>query len=57
MSDKLFYKYKSLPAEQGNDTSKWAFDSLIHKYFYFSRPEQLNDPLDCKVLNEYDANL
>ena len=52
----MFYKYKSLPAEQGNDTSKWAFDSLIHKYFYFSRPEQLNDPLDCKVLNEYDAD-
>lgn len=56
MSNVIFYKYKSFTDDDGNDISQWTFDSLIHKYFYFSRPEQLNDPLDCKVLNEYNAN-
>lgn len=56
MSNVIFYKYKSFTDDDGNDISQWTFDSLIHKYFCFSRPEQLNDPLDCKVLNEYNAN-
>lgn len=56
MSNVIFYKYKSFTDDDGKDISQWTFDSLIHKYFYFSRPEQLNDPLDCKVLNEYNAN-
>ena len=52
---KKFYKYKSFTDENGNDVSMWTLDSLANKYFYFSRPEQLNDPIDCRIFNEYEA--
>lgn len=52
---KTFYKYKSFTDENGNDVSMRTLDSLANKYFYFSRPEQLNDPLDCRIFNEYEA--
>ncbi|MCI7589590.1 MAG: DUF2971 domain-containing protein [Spirochaetia bacterium] len=52
---KKFYKYKSFTDENGNDVSLWTLDSLANKYFYFSRPEQLNDPIDCRVFNEYEV--
>lgn len=55
MGVNIFYKYKSFTNDDGNDISEYTFDSLINKYFYFSRPKELNDPEDCKVLNEYEA--
>lgn len=55
MEDKIFFKYKSFVDKKGNDISKWTFDSIINKYFFFSRPSQLNDPEDCRVINEYEA--
>lgn len=43
MSEKnIIYKYKSI-----ND---FTLDSLKNKYHYFSKPSQLNDPFDCRIL-------
>lgn len=38
---KLFYKFKNI-----ND---YTYDSLVNKYFYFSTPDELNDPEDCRM--------
>jgi hypothetical protein len=43
----IFYKYKSI-----ND---YFVDSLENYYFYYSRPDELNDPFDGKIAYEYDA--
>lgn len=45
---KLFYKFKNI-----ND---YALSSLEKKYFYFSTPEQLNDPEDCRSPISYDSS-
>lgn len=43
MRTRTFYKYKPL----NNESSfKYLIDSLINKYFFFSRPSQLNDIFD-----------
>lgn len=39
---KIIYKYKTI-----ND---FTLDSLEKKYHYFSKPSQLNDPFDCRIL-------
>lgn len=41
MEQKIFYKFKNI--------DKYTLGSLSEKYFYFSIPEQLNDPEDCKI--------
>ncbi len=41
MDEKIFYKFKNI-----ND---YTYDSLQNRYFYFSTPEKLNDPVDCKI--------
>lgn len=46
MANKTLYKYKTY--------NKWAIDSLKHKYFYFSRPDELDDPFDCKVIPTFE---
>ena len=52
IKNKIFYKYKSVT----NDNSfEYLLDSIENKYFYFSRPDQLNDPFDANVPNSYDA--
>lgn len=40
---KVFYKYKNLD----DKSFDYVLDSLKNKYFYFSTPEELNDPFDC----------
>jgi len=41
MSDYLFLKYREI--------NKYSLDSLIKGRLYFSYPENLNDPFDCKL--------
>ena len=36
---KIFYKFKNI--------NEYTIDSIKNKYFYFSTPQQLNDPVDC----------
>lgn len=40
---KIFYKYRSLD----DNSFEYVVDSLKNKYFYFAKPEELNDPFDC----------
>lgn len=40
---KIFYKYRSLE----DNSFEYVIDSLENKYFYFAKPEELNDPFDC----------
>lgn len=47
-----FFKYKNISTEKAFNN---LLDSLENKYFYFSRPNQLNDPFDANVPNEYEA--
>lgn len=49
----MLYKYKSLSASQN---SKYTLDSLKNKYLYFSRPSELNDPFDCQISVDIQAN-
>ena len=49
----MLYKYKSLSASQN---SKYTLDSLKNKYLYFSRPSELNDPFDCQIPVDIQAN-
>ncbi len=42
----ILYKYVGLPDE---DAKNYALDSLSKKYFYCSRPSQLNDVFDCHI--------
>ena len=46
----IFYKYKSLSTKKD---FKYLVDSLVKKYFYFSRPDELNDPFDCFIPKNY----
>jgi hypothetical protein len=41
----ILYKYKSLSGE----SFKYAEDIIVNNRLYFSHPDQLNDPFDCKV--------
>lgn len=50
---KNFYKYKNISTEK---SLKYLLDSLENKYFYFSHPNQLNDPFDANVPNSYEAS-
>lgn len=45
---KLFYKFKNI--------NNYALSSLEEKYFYFSKPQQLNDPEDCRRPISYDSS-
>ena len=45
---KLFYKFKNI--------DEYALSSLKEKYFYFSTPEKLNDPDDCRNPISYDSS-
>ena len=47
MEEKIFYKFKNI-----ND---YTFDSLSKRYFYFSTPSLLNDPVDCRIPVSYEA--
>ena len=43
MSEKnIIYKYKAI--------NNFTIDSLKNRYHYFSKPSQLNDPFDCRIL-------
>ena len=44
---KIFYKFKNI--------NEYTIDSIKNKYFYFSTPQQLNDPVDCRTPFCYDA--
>ncbi|UTY23103.1 DUF2971 domain-containing protein [Treponema denticola] len=44
---KIFYKFKNI--------NQYTIDSIKNKYFYFSTPQQLNDPVDCRTPFCYDA--
>lgn len=48
----LLYKYKNLADIQ---SFNYALDSLRNKYFYFSRPSEVNDPFDCRIQPDYKA--
>ena len=45
---KFFYKFKNI--------NKYTYDSLKNKYFYFSTPEELNDPEDCRCPISYTSS-
>ncbi len=45
---KIFYKFKNI--------NPYTIDSIKNKYFYFSTPQQLNDPKDCRTTLCYDAS-
>ena len=49
----ILYKYKNLYEQQ---SFKYALESLEKKYLYFSRPSELNDPFDCQIQFNFDAN-
>lgn len=44
---KILYKYKTF--------SDYTLDSIKNKYWYFSRPAELNDPFDGHIPNDYDC--
>ena len=44
ITSEIFYKYKTI--------NKNTIESLLQKYLYFSRFEQLNDPFDGRLINE-----
>ncbi len=46
IDEKVLFKYKACRTE--NDI-KWTKDCLKNKYYYFSQPNQLNDPFDCQL--------
>lgn len=45
---RLFYKFKNI--------NNFTFSSLCEKYFYFSTPEKLNDPEDCRSPINYESS-
>lgn len=47
---KIFYKYKGISNKK---SYKYLLDSIKKKYFYFSRPCELNDPFDCFIPKNY----
>ncbi len=47
---KILYKYKNIDTK---DAYKFLIDSLQNKYFYLSRPNELNDPFDCYIPKQY----
>lgn len=49
----ILYKYKNLAEQQ---SFNYALESLENKYLYFSRPSELNDPFDCQIQIDFDAN-
>lgn len=36
-----YYKYHAI--------NRWLIDLLVHNSWYFAKPEQLNDPFDCRI--------
>lgn len=56
--EKLFYKYKSCEGDDKNENSSFHFliDSLENKYFYLSRPENLNDKDEVRMFDNYAAS-
>ena len=52
IQSRIFYKYKSISTKKGFE---YVLDSIRHKYFYFSHPNQLNDPFDANVPNSYEC--
>lgn len=48
MEEKIFYKFKNI--------NNYTFDSLCNRYFYFSTPSLLNDPVDCRIPVSYEAS-
>lgn len=53
MEYKIFYKYKNISTKE---SYKYLIDSLVNKYLYFSRPNELNDPFDCFIPKHYVYN-
>lgn len=49
----ILYKYKSFAFIKNFE---YAIDSLKNKYLYFSRPSELNDPFDCQIQIDFEAN-
>lgn len=49
----LLYKYKNLADLQ---SFNYTLDSLKNKYFYFSRPSELNDPFDCQIQIDFSSS-
>lgn len=47
MEEKIFYKFKNI--------DDYTFDSLSKRYFYFSTPSLLNDPVDYRIPISYEA--
>ncbi len=41
MSDHVLFKFRKI--------DKYLLTSLVQSEIYFAHPEQLNDPLDCRV--------
>lgn len=48
MQEKVFYKY--------SNPNDYSLDALNHKYMYFSRPSELNDPEDCCIPISFKAD-
>lgn len=58
MAEKIFYKYKSCAGDIGSTGTPYAYllDTLKNKYFYITRPELLNDPMDCKCYDNFNSS-
>ena len=58
MAEKIFYKYKSCAGDISSTNTPYAYllDTLKNKYFYLTRPELLNDPMDCKCYDNFNAS-
>lgn len=54
--DKNLYKYKSCDGEGVGSSFCYLLDSLEKKYFYLSRPSELNDKDECKMFNDFSAS-
>jgi len=46
--EKIFYKYTAINPD-------YTFEMLENKYFYFSKPNQLNDEEDCLSPFDFEA--
>lgn len=54
--DKNFYKYKSCDGNGVGSSFFYLLDSLEKKYFYLSRPSELNDKDECKWVDDFSAS-
>ena len=48
----ILYKYRNISDPK---CFEYTLDSLMNNYLYFSRPSELNDPFDCRMIIDFEA--